>query len=167
LLRMLPEGSLMEEQDFDLLPRNRRIVCQNTLFADKKLESNRRPNSFHDFSLDFFTAKAAAIRSSEYWDCKSDDELFCNKALNASFFAQIAFLTSWFHQGVLFSLSPATLSRFCSQHSTAEAMIADLNNAHSISMSSDSSRSCLNFAVILDSNCFLTSLSFNASYFIL
>ena len=34
------------------------------------------------------------------------------KALNASFFARIASLTSWSHQGVLFLLSPATLSRF-------------------------------------------------------
>jgi len=34
-LRMLPEGSLMEELEFDLLRRKRRIVCQKTLFADE------------------------------------------------------------------------------------------------------------------------------------
>jgi len=48
--------------------------------------------------------------------------------LNASILAQIASLTFWFQQGVLFSLPPATLNRFCPQHSTAEAMIADLNS---------------------------------------
>jgi len=83
----------MQEQDFDLLPRKQRIVCRSTLFADKQLESNRRPNSSHDFSLDYFTAKAAAFRASVYRDCKSADDLFCNKALNASFFARIASLT--------------------------------------------------------------------------
>jgi len=102
-----------------------------------------------------------------YRDCKSDDDLFCNKTLNAYFFAQIASLTSWFNQCILFSLSPVTFNRFCLQHSTAEAtmclcvlpgsfrgmgafyfklenrrdtaMIADLHNDYSFSMSSDSS----------------------------
>jgi len=108
-LRMSPEGSLMEELEFDLLPRKRRIVRQNTLFADRWLESYRRPNFSHDFSLDFFTANAAAFRASVYRDCKSDDDLFCNKALNASFLTRRASLTSWFHQGV-FSHYPPPLS---------------------------------------------------------
>ena len=155
----------MEYVILGLLPRKRQMVCQNTLFAEKQLESNRRPNSSHDFSLDFFTAEVAAFYASEYRDCKSDDDLSCSQALNASFFARIASLTSWFHQGVLFSLSPATLSRFRPQLSAADEMIADLNSSHSFSMSSDTSGSCLNLDDILDANCFLT-LSFKASHLI-
>ena len=101
-----------------------------------------------------------------YRDCKSDDDLSCSQALNASFFARIASLTSWFHQGVLFSLSPATLSRFLPQLPAADEMIADLNSSHSFSMSSDTSGSCLNLDDILDANCFLTSLSSKASHLI-
>ena len=67
----------MEYVILDLLPRKRRMVCQNTLFAEKYLESNRRPNSSHDFSLDFFTAEVAAFRASVYRDCKSNDDLSC------------------------------------------------------------------------------------------
>ena len=74
---------------------------------------------------------------------------------------QIASLTSWFHQGVLFSLSPATLSRFCPQLSAADEMIADLNSSHFFSMSSDTLGSFLNLDDVLDANCFLTSLSTN------
>jgi len=44
----------------------------------------------------FFTAKVAVFRASVYRDCKSNDDLLCNKVLNASFFARIASLTSWF-----------------------------------------------------------------------
>ena len=163
---MLPAESLMEYVTLDLLPRKRRMVCQNTLFAENKLESNQRPNSSHDFSLDFVTAEVAAFRASAYRDCKSDDNLSRNKTLNASFFARIASLTSWFHQGVLFLLSPATPSRFRPQLSAADEIIADLNSSHSFSMSSDTSGSCLNLNDILDANCFLTSLSSKAYHLI-
>ena len=107
-------------------------------------------------------AKVAAFRASLYRDCKSDDDLSCSKALNASFFAQIACLTSWFHQGVLFSLSPATLSRFLPQLSAANEIIADLNSSHSFSTSSDALVSCLNLDDLLDANCFLAFSSSKA-----
>ena len=81
---------------------------------------------------------------SVYRDCKSDDDLSSSKAFNESFFAQIASLTSWFHQGVLFSLWPATISRFRPQLSAADEIIADLNSSHSVWMFSDASGSCLN-----------------------
>ena len=51
----------------------------------------------------------------EYQDCKSDNDLFCNKTLTASFFARITSLESWFHQDVLFSLPTAILSHVCPQ----------------------------------------------------
>ena len=113
--------------------------------------------------LDFFTAEVAAFRASVYWNCKSDDDLSCSQTLNASFFSRIASLTSWFHLGVLFSLSPATLSRFRPQLSAADEMIVDLNSSHYFSTSSDTSGSWLNLGDILDANCFLTSLSSKAS----
>jgi len=34
-LRKLPEGSLTDEQMFDILPGKRRIVCKITMFADE------------------------------------------------------------------------------------------------------------------------------------
>ena len=89
--------------------------------------------------MDLLTAEVAAFRASEYRDCKSDDDLSCSQALNASFFARISSLTSWFHQDVLFSLSPATPSRFRPQLSAADQMIADLNSSHSFSMSTETS----------------------------
>ena len=80
--------------------------------------------------------------------------------VNMAFFnAQITSLTSWFHQGVLFSLLAANQSRFWLQHSAAEEMIADLNKDHSISMSSETSGISRNFADMLDANCFLFYLS--------
>ena len=97
-------------------------------------------------------AEIAAFCASVYRDCKSDDDLSCSQAMNAPFFTRIASLTFWFHQGVLFSLSPATLSRFRPQLSTADEMIADLNSSHSFSMSLDTSGSCLNLDDILDAN---------------
>ena len=87
-------------------------------------------------------------------------------AWNASFSAQIAFLISSFQQGVLFSQSPATLSRFRSQPSAANDMMADLKSSHSFSMSSNTSGSCLNFDDVLDANYFFTSLSSKASHLI-
>ena len=53
------------------------------------------------FAFDAFTARAAAFRVFKYRDCKSDDDLFCNKALKASFFGQKASLSSRFHQSVV------------------------------------------------------------------
>ena len=121
---------------------------------------------YHLHQRIFFTAEVAAFRASVYRDCKSDDDLSCSQALNASFSARIASLTSWFHQGVLFSLSPATLSRFRPQLSAADEMIADLKSSHSLSMFSDTSGSCLNLDDMLDANCFLTSLFSKASHLI-
>ena len=77
---MLPAESSMEYVTLDLLPRKRRMVCQNTLFAEKYLEFYRQPNSFHDFSLNFFTAEVATFRASEYQGRKSDDDLSCSQA---------------------------------------------------------------------------------------
>ena len=54
---------MIEYVTLDLLPRKRRTVCENILFAEKKLESNRRLNSLHYFSLDSFTAEVAAFRT--------------------------------------------------------------------------------------------------------
>ena len=82
-----------------------------------------------------------------YRGCSSDDDL---SALNAFFFTRIASLTSWFHQDVLFSLSPASLNRFRQQLSAADEMIADLNRSHPFSMSSDASGSCLSLDDILN-----------------
>ena len=65
-VRKLPAKFLVEYVTLDLLPRKRRMICQNTLFAEKELESNRRPTSSHDFSLDFFTSEAGAFRASGY-----------------------------------------------------------------------------------------------------
>ena len=53
----------MEYVALDLLQRKRQMVRQNTLFVEKQLEPNQRPNSSHDFSLDFFTAEVAAFRA--------------------------------------------------------------------------------------------------------
>ena len=114
-----------------------------------------------------FSAWAAAFCASEYRDSKSDDDVFCNKALYASFFVRIASLTSWFYQSVLFSLLAVVLGRFCPELSTADEIIAVRNKDHSISMCSETSKSCQNFAAILDAICFLTSLSARASHLIL
>ena len=143
------------------------MVCQKTLFGEKQLEFNRRPNSFHDFSLDIFAAEVAAFRASVYRDCKSDEDLFCSKALklNAFFFAPITSFIFWFHQGVLFSLyRPPLWAVFAL--SAADEMIADLNRSHSFLMSSDTSGSCLNLDDILDANWSLTSLSSKAFHLI-
>jgi len=48
-----------------------------------------------ELSYDFFTVKAAAFCALVRLDCKSDDDLFCSKTLNASFFARIASFTSF------------------------------------------------------------------------
>ena len=106
-----------------------------------------------------------------YRDCKSDRDLSCSQALNASFFARIASFISWFHQGALISQSPvltfpATLSRFLLQHSAADEVIADLNSSHSYSMSSDATGSCMNLDNRQDANCFLTSLYSKVSHLI-
>ena len=160
---MFPVESLTEVVVLKLFSRKRRMVCQNTLFAYEYLESNRQPKSSQERSLDISSAGAAAFCASEYWDCKLDDDLFYNRALKASFFARIASLTSWFHQDVLFSLSATILSRFCTQFS----IIAVRNYDHFASMFSETSKSCQNFFVMLDANCFLTSLFVNASNLIL
>ena len=76
--RMFPVESLMEVV-LQLFPRKRRMVCQNTLFADEQLESNRQPNFSQERSLDIFTAWAAAFCASEYWDCESDNDLFAKR----------------------------------------------------------------------------------------
>ena len=84
------------------LPRKRRMVCQNTLFADLFSVSNYCPNAFNDFSLDCLTIMAAVLRVAEYRNRSCLDDLFDNQALNAVFFVRIASLTSWFHQAILF-----------------------------------------------------------------
>ena len=60
-----------------------------------------------------------------------------NMVLKASFFARTTSLTSWFNQGVLFSLLAAILSRFRQQLSTTDEIIVVRNHNHSISMSSE------------------------------
>ena len=54
--RIFPVEFLVEVVVLKLFPRNRRMVCQNTLFADEKLESNRRQSSSQERSLDTFTS---------------------------------------------------------------------------------------------------------------
>ena len=138
-------------------------VCRKTQIG---VQPTNKLNSFHDFSLDFFAAEVAVFSASVYRDCKSDDDLSCSKVLNASMLVRIAFLTYWFHQGALFDLLPTTLSRFLPQLLAADEMIADLNSRHSFTLSSDALGSCLNLVDILDTNCFLTSLSSNAFHLI-
>ena len=96
-VRMLPAECLLEYVTLDLLPRKRRMIRKNTLFAEKQLESNQRPNSSQDFSLDLFIAEVAAFHASVFQDCKSDDDLTCNQALNASFCARIGFEEFFFN----------------------------------------------------------------------
>ena len=163
---MLPSEPLMEYVILDLLPRKRRMVCQNTLVCRKIVAIQPTTKLFLRLLLGFIYCRNCRFSCLVYRDCKSDDDLPCSHPLNASFFARIASLTSWFHQGVLFSLSPATLSRFRPQLSAADEMIADLNSSHSLSTSSDASESCLNLDDILDANCFLISLSSKASHLI-
>ena len=158
----------MEYVTLDFLPRKRRMVCQNSLFGEKYLGSNRWLSSldFFLFSLSFFTAKVATFCYSVYRDYKSDDNLSWSQVLSATFFARIASLTSWFHQDVLFSLSPTNECRFCQQLSADDEMIVDLSSSQSFSMSSDETGSCLNLDDILDENSFLISLSSKASHLI-
>ena len=99
--------------------------------------------------------------------CTGIEDLSCSEALNTSFFAPIASLTSWFHQGVLFSLSPATQNGLRPQHSQADEMIADLTSNYSFWMFTDASGSCLNLDDIVKANCFRTFLSSKASSLIL
>ena len=114
---MLPAESLMEYVILDFLPRKWRMVSwQNTLFAKK-----------HGTSWIFVLPKLLLVAP----QCTgiANQMMICPvaRSYKASFFAQIAFLTAWFHQGDLFSLSPATLSCLCPQLSAADEVIADLN----------------------------------------
>ena len=113
-MRMLPAESLMSKwHSIACLLKVGRSA--KILYLSKNIWNAPNDQTL-PIPLNFFTAEAAAFRASLYWDCKSEDDLPRNKALNASFFAQIASWTSWFHQGVLFSLFSATLSRFRGQH---------------------------------------------------
>ena len=55
------------------------------------------------------------------------------QGLKSIFFARIASITLWLHQGVLLSLIAAILSRFRPQPSIADEIIAVRNNDHFIS----------------------------------
>ena len=57
----------MHLQSF-LMRAGGQILWKKALLLEKYLESNRRPNSSHDF-LDFFTAEVAAFLASVYRDC--------------------------------------------------------------------------------------------------
>ena len=105
-MRMLLAESLMEYVTLDRLTRKWQMVWRNTLLAEKLLKSKRQPNFFYNFSLDFFTVKIATFRASVYRKCKLDDDLSRSKAWSASFFARIASLTFWLHQGVFFHYPP-------------------------------------------------------------
>ena len=151
---MQPAESIIEYVTLDLLPCKRRMVCQNIFVA----ENCWNPTDIQILSMTSpwisLLLKLPLLASSVYRDCKSNEDLSCSKALNASFFARIACLTSGFHLGVLLPLSPATLSRFLPQLSAADDMIADLNSSHSFSMSFNASGSCLNLDDILNANYF-------------
>ena len=66
--------------------------------------SNLCPNSFHNFLLDCLMTVATVLHGAEYCNRNCSDDLFVNQTQNIAFFALIAFLTSWFHQAILFSL---------------------------------------------------------------
>ena len=123
---------------------------------------HRTPSKF--FSLDTFTVKAAAFRALVYRECKTVEDLSCSQALYAAFFARTAFLTSWFHQGLLFSLFFDTPSRFRPHTSSAHEMIAVLNNSHSVLMSSLPTGSFLYLDNTLSAYSFLMLLSAKASH---
>ena len=76
-------------------------------------------------SLGIFIARAAAFYAWEY--CISDDDLFCIKALKASFFDRITYLTSWFLQGVILSRTDTILNRFFSQLSAGDEVVLSLS----------------------------------------
>ena len=111
---MFPVESFLVVVVLRLFPRKWRMVCQNTLpmyswnpTADQALPKRAFFRHFYCQSCSFSRLGIP--------DCKSDDDKFCNKALKASFFARITFLTFWFHQDVLFSLPTAILSCFFQQ----------------------------------------------------
>jgi len=51
----------------------------------------------HDSILDFVTVRAADLCAPGYRECKDNSVLFWSHALQGTFFAEIAFCTSWFH----------------------------------------------------------------------
>ena len=66
---------------------------------------------------------AATLRASEYCERSSTDALFKSQALKATFFfARIASLTSWFHQGVFFSLLFVSPTRLRPQQVVADVL---------------------------------------------
>ena len=107
--------------------------------------------------MNVFTANGVAYCASEYRDFKSANDLFCNKALKASFFAWIVFLTSCSTKN-FFLIPTAIFNHFCPKLSTANEIIAVWNNDHSVSMSLETQRSSRNFDTIFHANYFLTSL---------
>ena len=60
-LRISLVESLKEAMVLKFFPRIWRMVCQNTLFADELSESNRRPNSFQEHSLNIPIVWAAVF----------------------------------------------------------------------------------------------------------
>ena len=147
------------------------MVCQNTLFADEYLEFYRRPNSSKSVLWTFLLPDLLLFCVLEYWNCKSDEDLLCSKALKSSFFVWIASLASWFHQGVLFSwihYPPPFLAAFFDNfQELMKSLLFGTTTIHFISLSSETSGSSRNFVAMLDANYFLTSLSARASHFIL
>ena len=109
---------------------------------------------------------AAALRASEHCERSSSDGLFVSQALEATFFARIASLTSWFHEGVLFSLLFVPPTRLRPQQLVADVMTAVRNIHHSVSMSSVQVGSSLNLDAMLFANAVRTSLSAKDSHLI-
>ena len=75
----------------------------------------------------------------------------------------LASLTSWFHQGVLFSLLFFTPTRL---QFVANVMTAVQNKHHSVSVSSVEAASSLNLDIMLSAIAVRTSLSANDSHWI-
>ena len=101
---------------------------------------------------------AAALRPLEYYKRSSSDDLFASQALSATFFAQIASLTSSFNQGVLLSLLFVPTIRLRPQQLVADVMTAVQNKHHSVLMSSVEVGSSLNLDAILSANAVRTFL---------
>ena len=154
-LRMLSVEFMMEIVVLKLFNSKQQLLCL-PMNSWNPTDDQTPPKSFfgpfYCLSCSFCTLK--------YQDCKSDNDLFCNKALKASFFAWITSLTSWIHQSILFTL-PARLS-------TADEIIVVWNNDHySISMSSETPEIYQNFVAMQKVYCFLAFLSARTSHIIL
>ena len=107
---------------------------------------------------------AVVLRASDYCERSSSDDLFARQALSITSFARIASLTSWFYQGVLFSLLYVFPTCLRPQQLVVDVVTAVRNEHHSVSLSSFAVKSSLNLDAMLCANAVRTSLSANNSF---